>query len=225
MEPGKSDPSRRDTSCSCSRSNCSCLRCKHAACETRSCSRCTSHNVRRHPCLAAVAHAHRQVAADAVVVLCLEERASHVGLTCQLLIRSDIFVGGRLRRGNSCCMRHSALQLKHSDGDGEVELGQVQGHVDRTITWLCCWADRERNGPLVGHGPDQTHQDAPCAWNQAGNPKARRAEPAVSQESVRQGSCRAEIVAPHDHRALRPTCLSAGDQRFCAPQSRPSLDF
>ena len=32
--------------CSCGRRNFSCLRCKHAACEVRSCSKCTSHNVK-----------------------------------------------------------------------------------------------------------------------------------------------------------------------------------
>ena len=32
--------------CSCGRTNYSCLRCKHATCELRSCSKCTSHNVK-----------------------------------------------------------------------------------------------------------------------------------------------------------------------------------
>ena len=91
------------------------------------------------PLLAAVAHAHCQVAADAVVVRYLKERAPHVGLTWQLVIRRDIFAGVRLREDNSCCVAtHNALQLKHSDGNGEVELGQGQQQVDRNITWLCC---------------------------------------------------------------------------------------
>ena len=69
----------------------------------------------RQRCLAAVAHNHCQVAANAVVVRCLKEQAPHVGLTWQLLIR-DLFAGERLRReDNWCCVaRHKATMTERS---------------------------------------------------------------------------------------------------------------
>ena len=87
--------------------------------------------------------------------------------------------------------RHCALRLKHSDGDGEVDLEQVEDQLDRNKTWLCyqkeCWAETQEMAPWCDM--DQTRhaklhqeycQDVQCAWNQAGNPTTRRAKPAVS---------------------------------------------
>ena len=96
-------------------------------------------------------------------------------LDWQLLIIRDLFPGGRLRgEDNSCCVtRHNPLQLEHSDGDGEVELGQVQHQLDRNITWLCCqrgsWANRKEVLPScdmdqtrLAKLPQEHNQDASC---------------------------------------------------------------
>ena len=84
--------------------NYSCLRCKHAACDVRSCSRCTSHKVKNssvddratgftksakwHDCdRAALLLWHMFIAknADAVVVRCPQEGGPHVGVPWQIL--------------------------------------------------------------------------------------------------------------------------------------------
>ena len=44
--PKRESNCHRVQTCSCGRANSSCLRWKHAACDTRSCSRCTSHKVK-----------------------------------------------------------------------------------------------------------------------------------------------------------------------------------
>ena len=128
--------------------NYSCPRCKHAACfvlkvhvaqreelvsgrarhwvhEEREVARLGPRS------LAAVTHAHCQETADAVVVRCLKERAPHVGLALQLLVRGGFFAGGRLRRENQ----------EHNDSTSSIA----------TSKWRCrqkrSWANWERNGP------------------------------------------------------------------------------
>ena len=113
MKPKKGKaPVTEDKPCSCGRGNNSRLRCKHAACDVHSSSKCTSHNVKNssvddratrftksakcHDCdrsLAAVAHVHCQERADAVVVRCLHKRAPHVGLPWHLLVRGETIAG------------------------------------------------------------------------------------------------------------------------------------
>ena len=69
-----------------------------------------------------------------------------------------------------------------------------------------------------------------CAWNQAGNPTTRRAEPAAFQVAEFRGICPVATCEPRDHRtshtrrrSLTPPCLPAGGQQFCGPQSRPAV--
>ena len=114
--------------------------------------------------------------------------------------------------------------LGHRDAARKVELGLVETQAQRNITQRCCCKkERERHGHWCDD--DQTkhakprpehYPDMQCARNQAGNPTAYRAEPVL-----------AEIVAPCDHRrnhtrprARRTPCLPAGDQQFCALDSR-----
>ena len=68
-----------------------------------------------------------------------------------------------------------------------------------------------------------------CAWNQAGNPTTRRAEPAAFQVAEFRGICPVATCEPRAHRtshtrrrSLTPPCLPAGGQQFCGPQSRPA---
>ena len=91
-----------------------------------------------------------------------------------------------------------------------------------------------RDGPLVRHGPDKARKICPgifrvvrCAWNQAGNPLTRHAEPAAFQVAEFRGICPVATCEPRDHRTshtrrrpLTPPCLPAGGQQFCGPQSR-----
>ena len=60
----------------------------------------------------AVAHAHAQETANAVVVRCLKERAPHVGLPWHLVISGDRLAGCRNRRRLHvrCRTRHTQLQ-------------------------------------------------------------------------------------------------------------------
>ena len=147
-------------------------------------------------------NAHRQVAADAVVARCLKERAPHVGLT-----------------------RHGALQLKHSDCDGEVDrwtLAAKKRKAGRIGKEMGPWCDMDQTGRAKL--PQEHNQHAPCAWNQAGNQK----HVAQSQQSPRvggPGQLLSRDCRPHT-RALRPPCLPAGVQRFCPaePSSRICSD-
>ena len=82
------------------------------------------------------------------------------------------------------------------EGDGEVELGQVQHQLDRNITWLCCqigklgrkemgpWCDMDqsRHAKL----PGEHNQDAPCVWRQE-----TQNHVAQSQQSPRSRCARA----------------------------------
>ena len=146
----------------------------------------------------------RQRMPDAVVVRCLKDWAPHVGLTWQLLTRRDLLAGGRLqqREDNSCNItRHGALQLKHSDGDREVELWASSGparsqpyvallpkrEAERTRKEMGSWCGTARPGTQNFLG--NTIKMHRALGTRQETPKARRAEPAVSQQSVRQGNC------------------------------------
>ena len=166
----------------------------------------------RQRCLAAV-KAHRQETADAVVH-CLKERAPHVGLAWLLLVRGDIFAGGRRRRENhSCCItRHKRSSWSTATLTERLRLGRFS---TCSITTLSCAAakrgtgNRERIGPLVRHGPEQARKNFPrnTAWmhRALGN----RKEP---HSTSRRASSLPGVGAPgqlpsrDDCRTTRPQC-------------------
>ena len=132
---------------------------KHAACETRSCFRCAVHNV-------------KNKSVDARATGFTKSEKWHVCDSAALLPWHVLIVrwppmllwNGASRNRHHMLetsrsiTRHSALQLKRSVGDGEVELGQVQQKLDRDVTWLCCQEGKlggsGKKWPLVRHGPD-----------------------------------------------------------------------
>ena len=103
----------------------------------------------RQCCIAAVAHAHCQKRANAVVVRCLQKRAPHVGLSWQILIRKETIAGGRPRRdATRATTRDMKLPLVRGDAGGSAELEQVRRRLDQNIEQRCCdkkgsWAETQ----------------------------------------------------------------------------------
>ena len=162
----------------------------------------------RQSSLAAVAHAHR---ASSLVADPSKDPARGTSRAMKLpLVR--VVTGGRPRQGPGLRLDQNIKQRCCT----KRELGRKRKNWAPDATWT-------RPGTQNFH----RSQVVQCAWNQAGNPTTRRAEPIVSQAAKHQGICPVATFVPRDHRtshtrrrALTPPCLPARDQQFCGPQSR-----
>ena len=102
--------------------------------------------------------------------------------------------------------------LRHS------ELGQVQHQLDRNITWLCCKKGAGQIGKDMAPGATHARQETQQHVAQSQQSPKSRCARAVAEQRL---SHHTTTGTNHTRRrALRPPCLLAGFQRFCAPQSR-----
>ena len=118
---------------------------------------------------------------------CLMERAPHVGLSGQLLVRRDFF-GRTSLPGKPLVLHHETLtvQLEHSDTDGEVELGQVQHRLDRNIESAAELGESGKKWAPVRHGPDKARKTFPRTLSR----RTVRFEPGRKPKSTsRRASC------------------------------------
>ena len=172
--------------------NCSCLRCKHVACESRFCVRCTSQNVKKrsvdaratrftksakwHDCdKGALLRWHLYMAKKPPLMwwYTASRRGHHMldfeaGRAQRRRRKSRAWAGS----DGSSTKHHAALFLQQMLGENGTEMGP----------W--CDMDQTRRPTL----PQKHHPAAQCAWNQARNPIERHAESVVFQESEQRGN-------------------------------------
>ena len=164
--------------CSCSRTNCSCLRCKHAACDLRSCSKCTSHNVKNssvddratgftksakwHVCdSAALLSWHVLIAKNAPMLWWYAaSKSGHHMLDCPGSSSSEekpSLAEDPAGDATRATTRDMELRLVRGDAGGDVELGQVHRKPDQNIKQRCCnKKGAGQNGREVGPGATWT---------------------------------------------------------------------